>query len=50
VIICHAIKAFDMFYPNIEQKDKVISFVKRHCNSSREALKKESEKFLNKWN
>ncbi|MCJ7570584.1 MAG: hypothetical protein MUO82_01725 [Candidatus Thermoplasmatota archaeon] len=49
VIAGHAIKTFDMFFPQIEQKDKVISFVKKHLNSSREILRTESEKFLEKW-
>jgi len=49
VITEHAIKTFDVFFPQIEQKDKVISFVKKYLNSSRESLKIESEKFLEKW-
>ena len=49
VITEHAIKTFDMFFPQIEQKDKVISFVKKHLNSSRKSLRTESEKFLKKW-
>jgi hypothetical protein len=49
VITQHAIKTFDTFFPQIEQKDKVISFVKKHINSSRESLRTESEKFLKKW-
>ncbi len=49
VITGHTIKTFDMFFTQIEQKDKVISFVKKHLNSSRETLKTESEKFLQKW-
>lgn len=49
VITQHAIKTFDTFFPQIEQKDKVISFVKKHINSLRESLRTESEKFLKKW-
>jgi hypothetical protein len=49
VITQHAIKTFDMFFPQIEQKNKVISFVKKHLNSSRETLRTESESFLEKW-
>jgi hypothetical protein len=49
VITEHAIKTIDVFFPQIEQKDKVISFVKKHLNSSRESLRTESEKFLEKW-
>jgi len=49
VITEQAINAFDMFFPQIEQKNKVISFVKKHLNSSRESLRTESEDFLKKW-
>jgi hypothetical protein len=49
VIIEQSIKSFDIFFPKIEQKDKVISFVKKHLNSSRKSLRTESEKFLKKW-
>jgi hypothetical protein len=49
VIFGQAIKTFDMFFPQIEQKEKVISFAKKCLNSSRESLRKESEKFLKKW-
>jgi len=49
VITEHAIKTFDTFFPQIEQKGKVISFVKKHINSSRVSLRTESEKFLKKW-
>jgi len=49
VITEHAIKSFDMFFPQIKQKDKVISFVKKHLKSSRKTLRSESENFLKKW-
>ena len=49
VIAEHAIKIFDQFFPEIEQKDKVFSFVKKHLNSPRTTLRKESENFLKKW-
>jgi hypothetical protein len=49
VIIGQVIKTFDMFFPQIEQKEKVISFAKKYLNSSRDSLRKESEKFLKKW-
>ena len=49
VITQHAIKTFDLFFSQIEEKDKVISFVKKHLNSSRETLRTESENFLNRW-
>jgi hypothetical protein len=49
VITEHTIKSFNMFFPQIKQKEKVISFVKKHLNSSRKKLRTESENFLKKW-
>ena len=46
VIAEKAIESFDMFYDRIYAKEKVISFVKRHLNSSRRTLKEEAENFL----
>jgi len=48
VIAEHAIKSFDMFFYQIEQKDKVIAFVERQLQSSRKTLRDEAEKFLKK--
>ncbi len=49
VIIEHTIKSFDMFFPQIRQKENVISFVKKQLKSSRKTLRTESENFLKKW-
>jgi hypothetical protein len=49
VITEHAIDSFDKFFDKIENKDEVISFVKKHTNSSRKTLKKEANDFLVKW-
>jgi len=49
VITQHAIKTFDLFFSQIEEKDKVISFVKKHLSSPRETLRTESENFLKRW-
>jgi hypothetical protein len=48
VIAEHAIKAFDQFFDLIvaKKKAKVLSFVKKHANSSRASLRKEAEHFL----
>jgi len=46
VIAQAAIKSFNVFFDQIKQKDKVISFVESHLNSSRIALRKEAEKFI----
>ena len=49
VIAESAITTFDMFFDKIENKEKVISFVKKQVNSSRRSLKIKAEEFLNKW-
>ena len=49
VIAEKAIKSFDLFFDNIEQKEKVISFVNKHLNSTRKTLRTEAENFLRKW-
>ena len=49
VIAENAIASFDMFFPQIEKKDYVISFVRKHLNSTRKSLRIESEKSIKKW-
>ena len=49
VITEHAIKSFDMFFDQIENKDEVISFVKRQVNNNRKTARDEAERFLKKW-
>jgi len=49
VIAEHAIRSFDMFFAQIQQKEKVIEFVRNHHSSPRKTLRAESEKFLKKW-
>jgi hypothetical protein len=49
VIIEHAIKTFDLLFPQIEQKEKVLLFVKKYRKSSRKTLRSASEEFLTKW-
>ncbi len=49
VIAESAITTFDMFFDKIENKEKVVSFVKKQVNSSRRSLKIKAEEFLNKW-
>jgi predicted nucleotide-binding protein (sugar kinase/HSP70/actin superfamily) len=48
VIAEHAIKSFDIFFYQVEQKDKVIAFVERQLQSSRKTLRDEAEQFLKK--
>ncbi|UCD13036.1 MAG: hypothetical protein JSW60_05595 [Thermoplasmatales archaeon] len=50
VIAEKTIQSIDTFFPHIEKKDEVISFVKKHIDSSRKTLKRKSEEFLKKWN
>ena len=50
VIAEKAIKSFDAFFDRVHQKERVISFVRRHLSSSRKTLRKEAENFLKKWN
>ncbi len=50
VIAEKTIESIDTFFDQVEQKEKVISFVEKHRNSSRKTLKDEAEKFLEKWN
>ena len=49
VITEHAIKTFDQFFPQIEQKEKVFSFVKKQLKSSRKTLRMKAENFVKKW-
>jgi len=49
VIAEKAIKSFDLFFDKIEQKEKVISFVSKHLNSTRRTLRIEADNFLAKW-
>jgi len=49
VIAEKAIQSIDMFFSQIENKDEVTRFVKKHTTSSRKTLKTKSEEFLNKW-
>ncbi|UCF49142.1 MAG: hypothetical protein JSU91_05180, partial [Thermoplasmatales archaeon] len=50
IIVEQAILSFNMFFDKIENKEKVISFVKNQLNSSRKTLRSKAEEFLNKWN
>lgn len=49
VIIEHAIRSFDLFFPQIEEKENVIFFVKKQLKSTRKTLRDVSEEFLKKW-
>jgi len=49
VIAEKAIISFDTFFNQVEKKDEVLLFVKKHTGSSRVTLKNKAEEFLNKW-
>ena len=48
ILLGKAILAFGMYFDQIENKDNVISFVKRQLNNTRNATKVKAEKFLRK--
>jgi hypothetical protein len=49
VIAQHAIKTLDLFFDRIDQKERVVSFVKVYLDSPRKKLRTAAEKFLKKW-
>ena len=49
VIAQKTIQTLDSFFDRIEQKERVISFVKAHLDSSRKSLRTAAENFLEKW-
>jgi len=49
ILIGKAINAFNVYYNEVDDKDKVISFVKRQLNNPRKATKNKAEKFLRKF-
>ena len=50
VITESAIVSFDTFFDKVKDKEKVLSFVKKHTGSSRKTLKNKAKEFLKKWN
>ncbi len=49
VIAQHAIKTLDLFFDRIDQKERVVSFVKACLDSPRKKLGITAENFLKKW-
>lgn len=49
VIAEKAIETFDAYFDSIEDKEKVLNFVKKHLNSSRVSLGEEAQEFMKKW-
>ena len=50
VIAENAIKSFDTFFHLVQDKNPVLSFVKRQLASTRKTLRTKAEHFLKKWN
>jgi len=48
ILIGKTMKAFEVYYNKIKEKDEVVSFVKRQLNNSRKATKAKAEKLLEK--
>jgi hypothetical protein len=50
VIAEKAIESFDVFFDQIEDRKRIVVFVKSQLNSPRKSLKTKAENFLKKWN
>jgi len=50
LIKAYAIEAFDDYYKDAENKEKIIEFVKKQLDSSSPKTRKKAEKILEKWN
>ena len=48
VAVGQAIDAFDLFFEQIDDKAKVIAFVKRQLKNTRKQVAKKAERFLRK--
>ena len=48
ILLGHVILFFDKSFPEIEDKNKIISFIKRQLNNPRNATRVKSERFLRK--
>jgi hypothetical protein len=49
VIAEQALKTFDSFFGNLDAKEPVIAFAKKHIASSRKSLREEAQKLLKSW-
>jgi hypothetical protein len=48
ILLGHAILSFDQYFDRIQNKDEVISFVRRQLKNSRNATRAKAERFLKK--
>jgi hypothetical protein len=49
IIAEHSIRSLSLFFDKIEDKERVIAFVRRQINSPRRTLKTEADNFIRKW-
>ncbi|MGF3584378.1 MAG: hypothetical protein ACQXXD_01485 [Thermoplasmatota archaeon] len=49
LVIGYAIDAFDVYFEEAEDKDRIVEFVMRHVDSSSFSTKKKAVQFLKKW-
>jgi hypothetical protein len=49
VIAQKTIQTLSQFFDQVEQKERVVSFVRAYIGSPREGLRRETERFLEKW-
>ena len=49
VIAEKAVKTFDAFFQDLEDKEKVLAFVKRQLDSTRVTLREQAHVFLTRW-
>jgi 2'-5' RNA ligase len=49
VIAEEAVKTFDVFFQDVEDKEQVIAFVKRQLDSTRVTLREQAHGFLTRW-
>ena len=50
ILLGKAILSFGMYYDQVDNKDEIISFVKRQLTNPRNSTKKKAEKFLKRFN
>jgi hypothetical protein len=50
VIAEKTIESFDILFDHVENREKIVEFVKNQLNSPRKTLKTKAENFLKKWN
>jgi hypothetical protein len=49
ILIGKTIKAFEVYYDKIKDKDEIVTFVKRQSNNPRNATRTKAKKFLKRY-